>query len=109
MSVSDADILQIDRNYEIAMERANHAFMSALRGEMSMPRRVYWSGVTTTTWNGTASTARHRESAVRVAEHIAAKAKIDSLRVVDRDPCAGCGVRGEQHAAMGCKTFRRAA
>jgi hypothetical protein len=101
MSSPDGDVLLSDQLYARAMERANSAFLDALRGIQVSDRESRWAGMNTTTWTQQPGTPRQSWAAYRAGEHIAERERIEGLRV-NRDPCPLCAVRAD----IGCKHRR---
>lgn len=104
MSTAERDLLESDVIFLEAMERADEAFLRALRGypvEGYRPRSIY------TPLNIPPSQAeasvRRRQEAASLAALKAERDRVERLRVT-RDPCPLCAVRGD----IGCK-HRRAA
>lgn len=81
-------------------EKANIAFLNALEG--AGPAGLVWTDHSRgNQWAKPVGATVSRE-ALRAAETLAAKEAMRD-RVVKRDPCAHCGVRGDLHHQFGCR------
>lgn len=107
--MSDFDVLESDVRLYRAMEHSNEIFLRALRGLPvvgARPRVIYETGGNFPR-SPTAKRRIDEELAYEAAER--RNVRVASLRVADRDPCTRCGVKGADHAKLGCKSFARAA